>query len=134
MNCRERPGDVLRISQRIGPVQQQHVDHVGAQAPQALLDPPDDGLASQVIKAWPVALRKSNAALRLKDDALTQLGRAGEDLTKHRLRLPMPIDIGVLKGGKATVQGRADRGLRFGDLGSSVRLRIPRTAQSHAPI
>jgi hypothetical protein len=134
VNCRQRPGDVLRISQRIGSVQQQHVDHVGAQAPQALLDAPDDGFASQVIEAGPVALRKSNAALRLKDDALTQLRRAGEDLTKHRLRLPVPIDIGVIKGGKPTVQRRADRGLRLGDLGSSVLLRVPRTAKSHAPV
>jgi hypothetical protein len=46
----------------------------------------------------------------------------------------VPIDIGVIKGGKATVQGRADRGLRLGDLGSSVRLRIPGAAKSHAPV
>ena len=63
LKCGDGLGDAFRVSQWVGSVQQQHVDDVGAQAPQALLDPPNDALTSQVVETRPLAFSEPDAAL-----------------------------------------------------------------------
>jgi len=53
VKCGHGLGDIVRVSQWVGSVQQQHVDDVSAQARQALLDPTDDAFTSQVVVTRP---------------------------------------------------------------------------------
>ena len=86
VKCGHGLGDVIGVSQWVGSVQQQHIDDVSAQPRQALLDPPNDALASQVIETRPLALSEPDAALGLKDDAPTQLRGASTGPRRTRPR------------------------------------------------
>lgn len=125
--------DVGGVGQRVGAVQKQDVEDVGAQPLQTLLDPADDGGASQVVQAGPGPFGQADAALGLQGDPLTQSGRAGQDLAEDRFRLSAPVDVGMVERGDAAVQRRLDSGLRRVDVGGRVGLRVPASPRPMQP-
>ncbi|GAA3066495.1 hypothetical protein GCM10020254_07590 [Streptomyces goshikiensis] len=130
----QRPRGLVRVRERVGAVQQQYVDHVRAQPRQALFDAPDDARAAQVVPAGAVLPAEADAALGLKGDPLAQAGCAREHFAEHGLGLAVAVDVGVVEGGDAAVEGRFDSGLRHVDVIRSVRVRFPAPAEAHAAV
>ena len=95
-------GHLFRLHEGVGPVEQQKVHVVGAQAPQAALHALQDVLLGEVV---PI---RADAALGLQDQLLPQAGLQGQGLAKAGFALSPAVDVRVVKKVDALFQGGVD--------------------------
>ena len=95
----ERLGDLLRLHQGVGPVQQQRIQVFDAQALQRAVHCLEDVLAGRVV--MPLA----DAHLVLQDELFPKAGIALKHFAESLFGLPAAIDVGVIHEVDALFEG-----------------------------
>ena len=98
---------LLRLHQSVGPVEQEQVQVVGAQAPQDAVYAVQDVLLGEVVHTG------ADAALALEHHLVPQAGLVLQHLAEGGLAVAAAVDVGVVEEGDAAVQRGADVGVQL---------------------
>ena len=114
-------GDLLRLHQRVGAVQKQHVEIFGAEPLQNAVNGADDVVIGQVVHN-----SRHNAALGLQNDLVARNTNFPQAFAEQPLALSPAVDVGMVK--KVDAERNAVPQI-FGDI-PALQLRQPHAAQA----
>ena len=101
--------DFFRIHQRVGAVQQQNVEVIGAQSFQAVFRRPDDMFPRKIVHARP------NAAFGLENEFFARNFQIAHDLSEFAFAFAARVNIRVVKHIHPRVQRGGNERLRLFD-------------------
>ena len=99
----ERFRHLVRLHQRVGAMEQQHVDIIGFQAPQAALHAFEDVFAGKIVVAGP------DAAFGLDQDFFAHVRAHADRLGEHLLAASAAIDVGIVEKVDALLERSTDQ-------------------------
>jgi hypothetical protein len=110
-------GNLFRLHQHVGCVQQQNIDAIRSQPLQTSFGRIDNVLAGQIHAFRPIRLLSQDlSALGLDHDLLAQSGRALEHLAEDPLGSAIGIEIGVIEQGDAVIVRGMNQRVRLRDI------------------